>query len=128
MLLRRMQILEAVVADRPCLTIVADEFFGAQGRTGHFRHLLKGDFLEISPDAADVARRVQRLLEGHDEKAEGRRRFVEWFIRPCGVDRPAAPVVTDLIERMALPSAAQSPDVLAADPVPGLTLSARGIV
>jgi hypothetical protein len=120
--------LEAVVADRPCLTIVAEEFFGAQGRTGHFRHLLKGDFMEISPDATDVARRVQRLLDGHDEKADGRRRFVEWFIRPCGVDRPVAPVVTDLIERMALPSAAQSPDVLATDPVPGLTFSAQGIV
>ena len=121
-------LLEAVVADRPCLTIVSDEFFAAQGRTGHFRHLLKGDFMEISPDVADVARRVQRLLDGHDEKAAGRRRFLEWFIRPCGADRPAAPIVTDLIERMALPSAAQSPDVLATDPVPGLTLSAQGIV
>ncbi len=48
--------LEAAVADRPCMTIVSDEFFDQQGRTGHFRHLLDADFLEVSPDVDGVAR------------------------------------------------------------------------
>jgi hypothetical protein len=48
--------LEAVVANRPCLTIVSEKYWPAQGRTGHFRHLLKGEFLEVCRDMDDVAR------------------------------------------------------------------------
>ncbi|MGE3274323.1 MAG: hypothetical protein AB7O67_04370 [Vicinamibacterales bacterium] len=118
--------LEAVVADRPCLTIVADEFHGAQGRTGHFRHLLQGGFLEVSADAGEVARRVARILDGADERREGRRDFVRWFIRPCGDTTPAAGIVADVIERAALPHAgAATPAVTAL--VPGLTLDGEGV-
>src|SRR6185436_7659433 len=67
--------LESVVVDKPCLTLVTDEFYASQGRTGHFRHLLKGDFLEISRDADEVAARVARVLDGADEKQAGRREF-----------------------------------------------------
>jgi len=65
------------VTDRPCLTIVSDEFFDQQGRTGHFRHLLAADFLEVSADVAQVATRVGRVVDGVDEKAAWRRRFVQ---------------------------------------------------
>ena len=92
---------EAVVADRPCLTIVADEFYDSQGKTGHFRHLLKADFLEVSRDVGEVADRVAAILDGADEKAEGRRFFTEWFLRPCGVDRPATLEVVETIETTA---------------------------
>jgi hypothetical protein len=89
--------LEAVAADRPCLTIIADEFYGAQGKTGHFRHLLHADFLEVSSDATEVAERVARILDGADEKREGRRYFTSWFLRPGGVDVPATLAVTDVL-------------------------------
>jgi hypothetical protein len=118
--------LEAVVAGCPCLTIVADEFWAAQGRTGHFRHLLRGDFLEVAFDATDAARRMARILEGSDEKRDGRAAFIRWFLRPCGLDVPAAQVVADVLERSALPceSAAAS---YAAEPIPGLTLRSAAI-
>jgi len=92
--------LESVVAHRPCLTIVADEFYDTQGRTGHFRHLLAANFLEIARDADEVAERVASILAGADEKASGRRFFTEWFLRPCGIERPATLEVVDTIERM----------------------------
>ncbi len=61
--------LEAVVANRPCLTIVSEKYWPAQGRTGHFRHLLKGDFLEVCRDCcrrgrARAAHRGRRRREG----------------------------------------------------------------
>ncbi len=93
--------LEAVVADRPCLTIVSDEFYATQGRTGHFRHLLAGDFLEVCQDAGGVAARVACILKGEDEKASGRRSFIGSFIRPCGGDREASLEVVDAIETAA---------------------------
>jgi hypothetical protein len=93
--------LESVVADRPCLTIVSDEFYDSQGSTGHFRHLLKADFLEVSSNVDEVAERIARILDGADEKAAGRRYFTEWFLRPCGLDRPATLEVVDTIESAA---------------------------
>ncbi len=93
--------LEAAVADHPCLTIVSDEFFDQQGRTGHFRHLLAADFLEVSRDVAEVAARVARVLDGADQKAAGRRRFAKEFLRPRGIETPARSVVADTIEGLA---------------------------
>jgi hypothetical protein len=111
--------LEAAVAGRPCLTIVADEFWDAQGRTGHFRHLLAGDFLDVATSVQDAAQHIARVVGGADEKRAQRAEFVHRFLRPCGIDRPAAGVVTDVIERSALPCG--SPGVArSADPVPGL--------
>jgi hypothetical protein len=110
--------LESVVADRPCLTIVADRFYGAQGRTGHFRHLLRGDFMEVSADVREVAQRVGRILDGCDEKLLGRRFFTRWFLRPCGVEIPATQVVTDVIESMAPRMTASA----RRDLIPGLAL------
>jgi hypothetical protein len=118
--------LEAVVADRPCLTIVSDEFWASQGRTGHFRHLLKGDFLEVSRDAGEVAERVARILGGADEKRDGRREFTRWFLRPCGLGREVSGIVADVIERTALPAeGGRAPG--AVDLVPGVTLASEGI-
>ena len=93
--------LEAAAADRPCLTIVADEFFDQQGRTGHFRHLLDADFLEVARDFGELATRVARVLDGADEKGEQRRRFTESFLRPRGIETSASSVVSDTIEGLA---------------------------
>jgi hypothetical protein len=84
--------LEAAVLDKPCVTIVAEEFWPAQGGTAHFRHLLQGDFLEIARDVNGVASRIGQLLDGHDERAPRRREFVRRFVRPCGIVRPGARV------------------------------------
>ena len=121
--------LEAVVAGRPCLTIVGDVYWPAQGRTGHFRHLLKGSFLNICRSASDVAGCVRRILDGVDDQAEGRRGFTRWFLRPCGLDIPAGHVVADVIETAALPRAGEAPKAfdVRRPLVPGLTLASEDI-
>lgn len=119
--------LEAVVAGRPCLTIVADEFWAAQGRTGHFRHLIKGDFLEVASDVASATQRIARIIDGADEKRQQRLEFVRWFLRPCGLDRPAAHVVADLIERSAVPDGSTRAVFPVVEPIPGLTLRSQAI-
>ena len=117
--------LEAVIVDRPCLTIVADEFHAVQGWTGHFRHLLEADFLEISRDVTEVAARVARVLQGGDEKAEGRREFVKWFLRPCGAERPVTPGVADVVEALAGVSVSAE-DRCASPKAPGRDLALAG--
>jgi hypothetical protein len=120
--------LEAVVAGRPCLTIVSSVYWPAQGRTGHFRHLLKGDFLDISSDAPEVASRVRRILDGVDDTADGRGEFARWFVRPCGLDMPAGHVVADILETAARPWAGSAASRESRRPlIPGLTLASGGI-
>ena len=119
--------LEALVADRPCLTLVSDEFHDAQGRTGHFRHLRDGDFLEVSSDMAEVASRVASVLAGADTKAEARRRFAASFLRPRGIETRAAVVVAETIESM-VPDQAATADARTAiaDPPPASLATKEG--
>jgi hypothetical protein len=121
--------LDAVVANRPCLTIVNETYWPAQGRTGHFRHLLTGRFLDVCRSMDDVAARVRRIMDGADERAADRRAFMRWFIRPCGLDLPASEVVASVIETAARPNTERGPmsTVARRHGVPGLSLASEGI-
>jgi hypothetical protein len=121
--------LDAVIVDRPCLTVVSDIYWPAQGRTGHFRHLLKGRFLEICRNMGDVASCVRRVMDGADARAADRRAFTRWFLRPCGVDVSASDVVASVIEMAARPRAGRAPvsAVARRQGVPGLSLASEGI-
>jgi hypothetical protein len=121
--------LEAVVADRPCVTIVSDTYWPAQGRTGHFRHLLKGRFLDVGRTMGDVAACVRRIMDGTDERAADRRAFTRWFLRPCGLEVAAGDVVASIIETSARPNAGRAPisAIARRHGVPGLSLASEGI-
>jgi hypothetical protein len=93
--------LEAVVADRPCLTMLSDETFDQQGRTGHFRHLLAAGFLELSRNEDELADRIARVLSGADDNAAERRRFAAEFLRPRGIGTSARSAVADTLEELA---------------------------
>ena len=121
--------LDAVIADRPCLTIVSDIYWPAQGCTGHFRHLLKGRFLEICRNMGEVASGVRRIMGGDDAHAADRRAFTRWFLRPCGLHVTASDVVASVIETAAMPRAGRAPISAMArrQGVPGLSLASEGI-
>lgn len=121
--------LDAAIADRPCLTIVSDTYWPAQGRTGHFRHLLRGRFLEICRSSGEVAACVRRMMDGGDDRAAHRRAFTRWFLRPCGLDVTASDVVASVIETAARPRAGRAPmsAVARRHGVPGLSLASEGI-
>jgi hypothetical protein len=121
--------LDAVVVNCPCLTIVNDTYWPAQGRTGHFRHLLKGKFLDVCRDMDDVAACVRRIMSGTDDRAADRRAFTHWFIRPCGLDMAASEVMASVIETAARPNADRAPmsAVARRQGVPGLSLASEGI-
>ena len=99
-------------------------YWPAQGRTGHFGHLLAGGFLETSRRMAEAASRVRRILDGSDERAASRRAFVRSFLRPCGADYAASEVIADLIDSAARPRPGSTPAPDCRRPlIPGLTLA-----
>jgi hypothetical protein len=77
----------------------------------------------------DAAMWVRRISDGADDTSAGRQEFVRWFIRPCGVSRPAGEVVADLIETAARPRPGRAPMSEGArrDGIPGRTLASQGI-
>jgi hypothetical protein len=94
--------LEAAVVGRPVLTITVGDRAPGQKGTAHFSYLLAGHggFVETAGALDEHVGQLLRALE-EDPHAVARSRFVESFLRPHGIDRPAGPVLAAGIERLA---------------------------
>jgi len=93
--------IEAAIVGKSVLTVLAPEF--AQETTLHFHYLLEenGGFLHVAESLPDHARQLAHVLDEDEVGAERRRRFVEAFVRPHGLDRPATPILADAVEELA---------------------------
>lgn len=89
---------DAVIVDKPCLTLMADHYRATQAQATHFQYLLQADVLEISSSPEACVDQIAAILRGADRKREARRRFIHDFARPHGVDMPAGDVAAKMIE------------------------------
>ena len=92
-------LIESAIVGRPVYTVVDQEFGSTQEGTLHFRHLqqFNGGLLHVARDLAQHVVQLGDLLDGRSTGDRGRR-FVEAFIRPRGIDAPAATAFADAIE------------------------------
>lgn len=93
--------LEAAILDKPCITIWVPRFEQTQ-MLPHFHHLADADFLDTANGSHEVPKILKQLMDGRDERAGKRRRFVKDFIRPHGVEKPSAEAYADVIEKIFL--------------------------
>jgi hypothetical protein len=95
--------LEAAIIGRPVFTIRAPEFAHAQEGTLHFQHLLQveGGMVQSAGTIEAHVRQLAAALSGGFDR-EAQRRFVRAFIRPRGLDAPAAPVFVNAVESIHL--------------------------
>jgi hypothetical protein len=100
-------LIEAAIVGKSVLAPLDPEFAGTQEGTLHFRYLLyeNGGFLHVGRTLDEHLSQLRAVLEGGDEHAEQTRRFVASFVRPHGLERPAAPILADAIEELARLSA-----------------------
>jgi hypothetical protein len=93
--------IEAAIVGKSVLTVLAPEF--AQESTLHFHYLLEenGGFLHVASSLDEHVRQLRGVLDEDAAGAERRRRFVESFVRPHGLERPATPILADAIEDLA---------------------------
>ena len=103
-------LIESGIVGRPVYTVLADDFAGQQEGTLHFQHLknVNGGLLTtaatLNEHVAQLAEAVHRQ-PARDEKSEA---FIRAFVRPYGLDVPAAERFVDAIERqMAQPAPAR---------------------
>jgi len=93
--------IEAACLGKSVMTVLVPEF--AQETTLHFHYLLaeNGGFLHVAENLEEHVRQLSSVLDEDAEGQELRRRFVESFVRPKGLDRPAAPIAAEAIEELA---------------------------
>jgi hypothetical protein len=93
--------IEAAVIGKSVLTILAPQF--AQEETLHFHYLLEenGGFLHVASSLEEHVAQLARVMDEDGSDAERRRQFVEWFVRPHGLERPATPIFADAVEGLA---------------------------
>ena len=93
---------EAAIIDRPVMTISDPSYADTQGGTLHFRHLQQYGFLmgseSIEANLGKIARLVRNDAELKTQSHAANFRFVNEYIRPNGIERPAAPFWADAIE------------------------------
>lgn len=89
--------LEAAIADKPCITVIDKRYESAQAGMGHFRHLLDGGFLQVANSYREAASFLGDILQGDDRLQDERREFVKRFVRPCGLNEPVAGILAQAI-------------------------------
>ena len=92
--------IEAAIVGKNVLTVLDPEF--AQESTLHFDYLLEenGGFLHVASSLPEHVAQLGRVLDEDAEGAERRRRFIESFVRPQGLDKAATPILADAIEEL----------------------------
>ena len=90
--------IDAIIIDRPSITILTDRYRATQEQTTHFKHLLKANVLEVARSIEEAIEVIIRILNGEDTLREQRLRFVKSFVRPRGLNRQTGEVAARAIE------------------------------
>ena len=90
--------IDAIINDRPCLTVMTKRYRRTQQEASHFNQLLKTNALEVTHSLNDAMEAIVRIMEGNDRHRLQRRQFIRDFVRPCGLDRKAGDVAAKAIE------------------------------
>jgi hypothetical protein len=90
--------IEAAILDRPVYTFAAGALAPGQQGSLHFSYLLqgRGGTVEFAETLEAHVAHLERGLAGEYDH-EAIRRFVEQFVRPCGLRQPAAPILANAI-------------------------------
>jgi hypothetical protein len=112
--------IEAAILGKTVLTVLVPTF--AQETTLHFHNLKveSGGFLHVAADLGEHVGQLGSVLAEDEAGAQRRRAFVESFVRPGGVDRPAASIGAAAIEELA--------DVPVEGGMGARTLALRGVL
>jgi hypothetical protein len=96
-------LIEAAILGKGVLAPLAHEFAGTQSGTLHWHYLLyaNGGVLHIGEAGDEHLEQLAAVVERGEEHSDQARRFVGSFVRPRGLDRPAAPIFADAVEELA---------------------------
>jgi len=90
--------LDAVMAGRPVITMMVPEYSNKNtAKAVHFQYILDADIYERAMSPASCLELVSHLLDGRDDHASMRDRFINEFVWTAGRDKPAGEVQAEAI-------------------------------
>jgi len=106
--------IESAIVGRPVLSVPSPEFEIAQTGTAHFTYFLQegGGLLSLPGSMDEHLRELDAALASGGGFEETRRRFLEAFVRPHGLDQPATPRVVATVEGAAAEPPPRPPTTL----------------
>lgn len=93
--------IDALVADKPAVTLIADYYDHLQAHAPHFRHLLENGVLETARRPEELPAITANILAGGDRCRQQRREFIKKFIRPRGLTEPVSEIMARELENLA---------------------------
>lgn len=93
--------IDAVIANRPCIALCVPQYDLTQSKALHLKHLLEAGVFEIANGLDRCIELMRELDEGRDARTVNRLKFVEDFIRPRGLEKPASELAARAIEFVA---------------------------
>jgi hypothetical protein len=96
--------IESAIVGRGVHVLLTKRYRDTQEGVPHFAHLRSagGGLIEVTRKQRQHAAGLARAVRGENEEvvAERSRRFLEAFVRPQGLDRPATPLMIDRLEQL----------------------------
>jgi len=95
--------IESGIVGHPVFSVRVPEYSGTQEGTLHFHYLLSenGGLLHMAGTLDEHVRDLTKAIDRTEEDDRRLRSFVESFVRPAGLDRPATPILADAVEDLA---------------------------
>jgi hypothetical protein len=99
--------IESGIVGRLVFSFHVPELAGTQEGTLHFQHLKRGGLLQLADTLEEHVAQLARSFESTESDRDRVRAFIQWFVRPYGLDEPATPRVVQAIEEQAAARPAQ---------------------
>ncbi len=90
--------IDAVIADKPTISIQPPCYASTQEEAIHFQRLRDAGIFYLVDGHAAAVDQAAALLRGADDRQPQRQRFVLEFVRPWGLDRSAGMLAARAIE------------------------------
>lgn len=81
--------IDAIVADKPVMSIILSKYEKTQTQALHFKYLMDSNVLLPVFSVEDFPKQLVKILDGEDSSREQRKLFLKRMIRPCGIDKSA---------------------------------------
>jgi hypothetical protein len=90
--------IDAIILNKPCISIMTDTYYKTQHEATHFSYLLKSGAIEVAGGADECLKIVGQILAHKDTKESARQDFIRSFVRPYGLEITAGEVAARAIE------------------------------
>ena len=99
--------IDAIIAGKPVISVIEEKYKKTQMQARHYQHLLSSNAMELTHSSEEFLNILSRLLRGDDRTKDARKKFVEHFVRPCGIDKSAGDMTVSEIEKLVESSSAE---------------------